>query len=102
MYRFRLYVVGEQPRSVNAAKKLKHLFGNRLESNYELEVIDLLKRPELGSDDRILATPTLAKLSPPPIRRVVGDFRNTENLLALLGVAGQTEDNSTSSPRPSL
>ncbi|NOZ21760.1 MAG: circadian clock protein KaiB [Planctomycetes bacterium] len=89
MYHFRLYVVGQHPRSVEASAQIRRLLDKRLKNNYALEVVDLLKRPQMGRDDRILATPTLIKLSPPPVRRVVGDFRNTENLPHLLGLTSE-------------
>ncbi|MEW6359327.1 MAG: circadian clock KaiB family protein [Planctomycetota bacterium] len=93
MHKFRLYVIGKQPRSVNAAENLRKLFDDYLKMNYILDVVDLLQRPDMGRQDHILATPTLVKLSPKPIRRVVGDFQDTRNLRRLLDLIGGGENN---------
>jgi len=73
-FRFKLYVAGQTPRSQQAVTNLRQLCEESLPGRYDMEVIDVLQHPDLAEDERILATPTLVKLSPTPIRRVIGDL----------------------------
>jgi circadian clock protein KaiB len=77
----RLYVAGQTPRSSIAFDNLKRICEERLKGHYSIEVIDLLKNPRLAKDDQILAIPTLVRRLPPPVRRIIGDLSNTENVL---------------------
>jgi circadian clock protein KaiB len=77
----RLYVAGQTPRSSIAFDNLKRLCEERLKGHYIIEVVDLLKNPRLAKDDQILAIPTLVRRLPPPVRRIIGDLSNTENVL---------------------
>ena len=77
----RLYVAGQTPRAVAAFNNLKSVCEEQLKGNYRIEVIDLLKKPQLGRDDQILAIPTLVRKLPGPMRRIIGDLSNTERLL---------------------
>ena len=85
-YLLRLYVTGETPNSVIAIKNLKRIAADRLDQKYEIEIIDVIKHPQLAENDRILATPTLIKLLPPPLRRVIGDLSDVDNVLLGLDV----------------
>ena len=77
----RLYVNGETPRTLAAINQMQQNFSKELLEEMALEVIDVLKNPDLAVDDQVLATPTLIKKLPEPIRRVIGDFSNKEKVL---------------------
>jgi len=77
----RLYVAGQTPRSVAAFANLKRLCEDHLAGRYNIEVIDLLQHPQLASGDQIVAIPTLVRKLPQPIRKIVGDLRDTERAL---------------------
>ncbi|HOT82713.1 MAG TPA: circadian clock KaiB family protein [Candidatus Defluviicoccus seviourii] len=66
---------------------LRQICEEELGRTYELAVIDILERPQLAENEKILATPTLVKELPPPLRRVVGDLSNRERLLVGLDLA---------------
>jgi circadian clock protein KaiB len=82
----KLYVAGKSTRAETAISNLRQLCENELRGQYELEIIDVLERPDLAEDARILATPTLIKQLPPPLRRVIGDLSDREKLLLGLEV----------------
>jgi circadian clock protein KaiB len=77
----RLYVAGQTPRSVAAFANLKRLCEEHLPGRYSIEVIDLIKHPQLAAGDQIIAIPTLVRKLPQPIRKIVGDLRDTERAL---------------------
>lgn len=83
--RLRLYVAGTSPRSAWAVQNVRRLEGSALSGRYDLEVVDVEKEPERAEQDRVLATPTLLKLSPVPVRRIVGDLSDLDRLVAALG-----------------
>lgn len=85
-YVFRLYVTGATPSSGRAIANLKALCEEHLKDRYELEVIDVYRRPELAEGDQIVATPTLIKELPPPLRRLVGDLSDTPSVLVGLNL----------------
>jgi circadian clock protein KaiB len=77
----RLYVAGQTPKCVTALANLQQLCEERLAGRYRIEVIDLLKTPQLAKGDQILAIPTLVRKLPEPIRKIIGDLSNTERVL---------------------
>ena len=77
----KLYVTGQTPKSERAIANMRRICEQELNGQYELIVIDVLERPQLAEDEKILATPTLVKELPPPLSRVVGDLSNTEKVL---------------------
>jgi circadian clock protein KaiB len=77
----KLYVTGQTPKSERAIANLRRICEQELGGQYEMEVIDVLERPQLAEDERILATPTLIKVLPPPLKRVIGDLSDTEKVL---------------------
>ena len=77
----RLYVTGQTPNSVRAMVNLKKVLEKDLKGIYELEVIDVLKNPQLAEDEKILATPMLSRILPLPVRRIIGDLSNKEKVL---------------------
>jgi len=77
----RLYVAGQTPRSITAFTNLKQLCEERIPGKYRIEIIDLMKKPQLASGDQILAVPTVVRRLPQPIRKIIGDLSNREKLL---------------------
>ena len=77
----RLYVAGQTPKSIRAFANLRVLCEERLKDRYRIEVIDLLKHPQLARGHQIVAIPTLVRELPQPIRKVVGDLSNTVRVL---------------------
>jgi circadian clock protein KaiB len=77
----RLYVAGQTPKALTAYANLKKICENQLKSQYSIEVVDLLINPQLGSEDQILALPTLVRKLPVPVRKIIGDLSNTERVL---------------------
>ena len=80
-YVLRLYVTGMTPRSTEAFASIKALCEARLKGRYELEVIDIYLHPQLAVDEQIIAVPTLIKLLPAPLRKMVGDLSNSDRVL---------------------
>src|SRR6202521_2918656 len=81
VWELRLYVAGQTPRSVAAFANLKKICDEHLAGRYNIEVVDLVKHPQLAAGDQILAIPTLVRKLPEPLRKIVGDLRNTERAL---------------------
>ncbi len=77
----RLYVAGQTPKSVTAFANLKKICEEQLQGKYTIEVVDLLKNPELSRDDQIFAIPTLVRKLPVPVRKIIGDLSNTERVI---------------------
>lgn len=88
----KLYVAGRSTRAESAIANLRQLCEDELRGQYALEIIDVLERPDLAEDARILATPTLIKQLPPPLRRVIGDLSDREKLLLGLEVRPASPD----------
>lgn len=80
-YILKLYVAGNTPNSLRALKMLNNILEQEFEGVYALKVIDVLKNPQLAEEDKILATPTLAKILPPPVRKIIGDLSDRERVL---------------------
>ena len=85
-YSLKLYVAGQTPRSMQALSNLKKICDEHLAGQYSVEIIDLLKTPQLAAGDQILAIPTLVRSIPKPARRIIGDLSNTEKVLVGLDV----------------
>ena len=81
MFKLRLYVAGQTPKSIRAVENLKVLCDEHLEGRYQIEVIDLRENPQLARDDQIVAIPTLVRRLPRPLRTIIGDLSNTVRLL---------------------
>ena len=80
-YVLKLYVAGNTPNSVRALRTLKSILEQDFQGVYALKVIDVLKNPQLAEEDKILATPTLSKVLPPPVRKIIGDLSDREKVL---------------------
>jgi len=81
VWKLRLYVAGQTPRSIRALANLKALCEEHLKGCYQVEVIDLLKHPQLARGDQIVAIPTLVRRLPPPVRKIIGDLSNVAGVL---------------------
>ncbi len=77
----RLYVAGQTPRSLQAFANLKRICDEHLTGRYNIEVVDLLRNPQLAKGDQILALPTLVRKLPEPVRKIIGDLSDTERVL---------------------
>jgi circadian clock protein KaiB len=86
--KLRLYVAGQTPKSMAALSNLKRICADHLNGKYELEVIDLIKDPQLAQGDQILAIPTLVRNLPVPIRKIIGDLSNVDSVLVGLDLRG--------------
>ena len=80
-YLLRLYISGTTPRSVEAISAIKKVCAEHLEDRYELEVIDIYQQPGKAREGQIVALPTLVKVLPTPLRRIIGDLSDTERVL---------------------
>ena len=80
-YLLKLYVTGTSPRAETAIANLRRICEQELRGQYDLQIIDVLENPQVAEDDKILATPTLIKQLPPPLRRVIGDLSDKDKVL---------------------
>ncbi len=85
-WELRLYVAGQTPKSLAAFANLKKICEEHLKGKYHIEVVDLLKSPQLAKGDQILAIPTLVRKLPTPIKKIIGDLSNTLGVLVGLDV----------------
>ena len=85
-WELKLYVAGNTPKSVTALKNLKKYCEDHLKGQYKIEVIDLIKKPQLAEGDQIFALPTLVRKVPVPIRKIIGDLSNEEKVLVGLNI----------------
>lgn len=86
-YLLRLFITGNAPQSVRAIINLKRICEVHLKDRYNLEIIDIYKRPELAKDEQIIAAPTLIKSLPHPFRKLIGDLSDEEKVLLGLNIA---------------
>jgi circadian clock protein KaiB len=86
IWNLRLYVAGQTQKSITAFANLKKICDEHLAGKYRIEVIDLLKKPQLAKGDQIVAIPTLVRKLPEPLKRIIGDLANTERVLVGLDI----------------
>lgn len=86
VFKFRLYVAGDAPNSVHALANLTALCQERLPDRHEIEIVDVFKAPKRAFADNVFMTPMLIKLSPDPVRRIVGTLSQSEIVLQALGL----------------
>ncbi|MBW3097404.1 circadian clock KaiB family protein [Pseudohoeflea coraliihabitans] len=86
----RLYVTGSTPRSTRAVEIIRRVCEERLNGRYDLEVIDIYQNPQAARDAQIIAAPTLVKILPEPLRRIIGDLSNSDRVLAGLNLVPAT------------
>jgi circadian clock protein KaiB len=94
----KLYVTGATPRAETAIANLRRICEQELGGQYQLEIIDVLERPDLAENDKVLATPTLIKQLPPPLRKVIGDLSDKEKVLLGLELHQHANDEKKSEP----
>jgi circadian clock protein KaiB len=80
-YLLRLYVTGTTPKSTRAIERVRTVCEEHLQGRYELEVVDIYQLPRLAKDEQIVATPTLVRVLPDPLRRFIGDLSTAEKIL---------------------
>jgi circadian clock protein KaiB len=90
-YLLRLYVTGTTPKSMRAIRNIKKICEEHLKGRYELEVVDIYQQPGAAQDEDILATPTLVRKLPLPIRKLIGDLSDMEHVLVGLNVIPKDE-----------
>jgi circadian clock protein KaiB len=81
IWKLKLYVAGQTPRSIAAFSNLTKICEQNLHGKYQIEVIDLLVYPHLAKENQIFAIPTVIRQLPPPIRKIIGDLSNKEKVL---------------------
>lgn len=81
-----MYVAGQTPKSILALKNITDYCKEHLEGRYTIEVIDLIRNPQLAQGDQIFAIPTLVRRVPEPIRKIIGDLSNKERVLVGLNI----------------
>jgi circadian clock protein KaiB len=86
IWNLRLYVAGQTQKSITAFANLKKICDEHLAGKYQIEVIDLIKNPQLAKGDQIIALPTLVRKLPEPIKKIIGDLANTERVLVGLDI----------------
>jgi circadian clock protein KaiB len=85
-YKLRLFITGSTPRSARAIQNMRQICDENLKGRYDLEVIDVYDDPEATKELQIIATPTLVKILPEPLRRIIGDLSDKERVLAGLNI----------------
>ena len=88
-YILKLFVTGKTPRAEVAIANIQKICEEELRGEYQLDIIDVLEHPDIADSERILATPTLIKQLPPPLRRVIGDLTDKEKVLFGLALSPQ-------------
>ncbi|MEM9385392.1 MAG: circadian clock KaiB family protein [Pseudomonadota bacterium] len=91
-FRLKLFITGHTYRGETAARNVRRLFGETLGQPYHLTVVDVLETPEVAEESRVMATPTLIKESPGPVRRVIGDLSDHTAVLRAIGVEPRTNE----------
>jgi circadian clock protein KaiB len=92
LWELRLYVAGQTPNSIRAFANLKKIAEEHLKGKYTIEIIDLVKNPQLAAGDQILAIPTLVRKLPEPIKKIIGDLSNTERVLVGLDIRPKSSE----------
>ncbi|MFP4474595.1 MAG: circadian clock KaiB family protein [Desulfatibacillaceae bacterium] len=90
---FRLYVAGNSPNSLRAVANLKRLCGKSFKNNCHIEIVDVLEHPLKALGDDVIVCPTLIRLSPPPVVRVIGDLSDTDAVESLFTGRREVENN---------
>ena len=92
-YQLMLYVTGETPHSSRAIENLKRICNEQgLYDEFEIRIIDILREPQLAEEDKIIATPTLVKRFPAPLRKVIGDFSEVDKVLLGLDLVARNKE----------
>lgn len=87
IFKFRLYVAGDAQNSIEARANLRDICDRWLPQRHDIEVIDVFRHPKRALSDGIFMTPTLVKLEPDPVRKIVGTLSQTQTVVQSLGLA---------------
>jgi circadian clock protein KaiB len=93
-YVLRLFVTGTTTRSQRAIANLRRICEEELAGRFDLEIIDVYQNPQATQDLQVVATPTLVKVLPEPVRRIIGDLSDRERVLAGLNLTPVTSGSS--------
>ena len=85
-WELRLYIAGQTPKSVLALQNITRYCEGHLKDHYSIEIVDLLRNPQLAEGDQIFAIPTLVRKFPEPLRKIIGDLSNKERVLVGLNI----------------
>jgi circadian clock protein KaiB len=88
-YILNLYVTGMSPGSIKAIENLKSICEQYIPGKYSLEITDILKFPETMYENDLIASPTLIKRAPLPVKKLIGDLSNRERVLKILSIDTQ-------------
>lgn len=86
----KLYITGATHHSMMAVKNIKKICQDHLADDYELDIVDVYQQPSLAKEQQIIAAPTLIKLEPAPVRRIVGDMSDTAKILSVLEIGNSS------------
>ena len=90
-YHLRLFVAGTSQRSLRTIANLKRLCATHLRDRVDIEIVDIYQQPHLAEKDQVVAAPTLVKLSPEPLRRIIGDLSDEGSVFRALGILPPTD-----------
>lgn len=90
-FSFRLYVAGDAHNSLRAIANLTALCADRLSGRHRIEIVDVFKEPDRALADKIVMTPTLIRVEPSPVRRVIGTLEHTDGVALALGLGAGLE-----------
>jgi circadian clock protein KaiB len=85
-FKFRLYIAGDTENSAHALSNLTALCGKHLENRHEIEIVDVFREPGRALEDRIFMTPTLVKLAPGHVQRIIGTLGQSLSVMQTLGL----------------
>lgn len=85
-FKFRLYVAGDTENSLQALSNLTALCRKHLANRHQIELVDVFREPGRALEDRIFMTPTLVRLAPAPVHRIIGTLGNTQSVMQALGL----------------
>ncbi|WP_201982981.1 circadian clock KaiB family protein [Hymenobacter rubidus] len=91
-YVLHLFITGATPNSTRAVRNIKDICEQYLKGRYELTIVDIYQQPELAQQEDLIGVPTLIKLRPGLVRRLVGDLSDHERVLKALGLTRTTDD----------
>lgn len=91
-YQLRLFIAGTSPRSQRTIENLRRICRRHLAGRFALVIVDIYQQPEMAEDDQVVAAPTLLKLTPLPVRRIIGDLSDEARVLRGLGVFSSPRD----------
>jgi circadian clock protein KaiB len=83
-FKFRLFVAGDAANSMEAVSNLQALCREHLPERHEIEVVDVLREPKRALEEGVLLTPMLVRVSPDPIRKIVGNLSHAKPLMKML------------------